>query len=473
MSFLTFILHREPILTHSQLECIELAMLKILERIGIGIRNDQILEQVKKKGFRINNGRVIFDSDTIKSFIDEERMRNGYNFGKAEVIALTEPIILYVSSYPQNVHDLESDKIVPFTSERLIEATKLIDVLHERGVQSSVPGCPVDVPPALQPVKQYWISATYSRFGKHPVDAKSAITMPYIMDMADVLGHPIRSLPVYVFSPLNFGSESFDCVMKFKDRLQYVGVSNMISVGCSSPIKLGDAYAMAVAEVVGSAIIVRELTGLNVHWSIRLCPFNMRELAMNLGTPEDILFQLADSEVNAYFHGTKWSPSANSIHTCAKLPDAQAITEKATLMTIGALLGARHFADAGTLSLDEVFSAEQLLYDCEIKDHVQRIVKGLDIECEPDSCQKEIAYGIERGFVGSNTTLDNYKNLYWHPYLFDRSFLPQWLGKDSPTIRKKTHQMIKNLLKNHEYSLDQDLQKEINIIYACAESELS
>ncbi len=473
MSILPFILHREPILSQSQLECIESTMFRILKDIGIAIRDDQILEQIKKKGFQTNNGRVIFDNDVIKSFIDEERKRNGYNFGKAEVIVSSESITLHVSPYPQNVHDLESDKIVPFTSEKLISATKLVDVLHVRNVRSSVPGCPVDVPPALQPVKQYWISATYSRFGKHPVDAKSAITMPYVMDMADVLGHPIRGLPIYVFSPLNFGSESFNCVMKFRDRLQYAGVSNMISVGCSSPIKLGDAYAMAVAEVVGSAIIVRELTGLDVHWSIRLCPFNMRELAMNLGTPEDLLFQLTDSEINAFFHGTKWSPSASSIHTCAKLPDAQAITEKATLMTVGALLGARHFADAGTLSLDEVFSAEQLLYDCEIKDHVQRIIKGLDIECDPDSCLEEIAQGVNRGFVGSYTTLDNYKSLYWHPHLFDRDFLPQWLGKGSPTIKKKTYQMIKNLLKDYEYSLDPDLQKEIDIIYARAESELS
>lgn len=473
MPFLPFMLHREPLLSQSQLECIESAMLKILERIGIGVRNEQILDQIKKKGFQTNNGRVLFDNNLIKSFIDEERKRNGYSFGKVEITASAEPIILHVSPYPQNIHDLESDKIVPFTSEKLVEATKLVDVLYERGVHSSVPGCPVDVPPALQPVKQYWIGATYSRFGKYPVDAKSAITMPYVMDMAEALGHPIRGLPIYVFSPLNFGSESFDCVMKFRDRLDHVGVGNMASVGCSSPIKLGDAYAMAVAEVIGSAIIVRELTGLNVHWNIRLCPFNMRELAMNLGTPEDLLFQLADSEVNAFFHGTKWSPSASSIHTCSKLPDAQAITEKATLMTVGALLGARRFADAGTLSLDEIFSPEQLLYDCEIKDHVQRMTKGLDVECEIDSCLEEVAQGIDRGFVASYTTLDNYKNQYWHPYLFDRGFLAQWIGKNSPTIRKKTHQLIKDLLKNHEYSLDPYLQKEIDNIYARAESELS
>lgn len=472
MSFMPFILHREPLLSQSQLDRIESVMLRILEKIGIGIRNERILDQIKKKGFRINNGRVVFDSGVIKSFIDEERKRNGYNFGKAEVTASAEPITLNVSQYPQNVHDLESDKILPFTSERLISATKLVDVLHTRGVHSSPPGCPTDVPPALQPVKQYWISATYSRFGKRPVDAKSAITMPYVMDMAETLGNPIRGLPVYVFSPLNFGSESFDCVMKFRDRLQYVGVSNMISVGCSSPIRLGDAYAMAVAEVVGSAIIVRELTGLSVHWSIRLCPFNMRELAMTLGTPEDLLFQLANSEVNAFFHGTKWLPFTTGIHTCSKLPDAQAITEKATLMTIGALLGARNFADAGTLSLDEVFSAEQLLYDCEIKDHVERIIKGLDIECEPDSCLDEIAQGLDRGFVGSYNTLDNYKKLYWHPYLFDRSFLPQWLGKNSPTIREKVRHKIKDLLNDYEYSLEPDLQKEIDKIYARAESDL-
>ena len=61
----------------------------------------------------------------------------------------------------------------------------------------------------------------------------------------------------------------------------------------------------------------------------------------------------------------------------AKVPDCQSAAEKAAIMTAGAFLGARHFCCAGTLSLDEIFSPEQLLVDCEIRDWVQRGARGL------------------------------------------------------------------------------------------------
>jgi len=455
----------------SQLEHIQEAMVRILVRIGIRVRQENVRELVRQKGFHIKADRAMFDREVVMSFIEAERARNGNAYGVLEFKPSSNTLTLGILSYPQNVHDINTDEIVPFNSKRLIEATKIVDALADRGVRGAVPGCPTDVPPELQPIKQYWIGATYCRSGQYPVDAKSVETMRYVMEMADVLSHPIRSLPVYVFSPLSLGGESLNCVLEFKDRLHSVGVSNMLSVGCSAPIRVGDAYAMAIAEVVGSAIVVREITGLEVHWRIRLCPFDMRGLAMILGSPEDFLLQLATSEVNAFFHGTKWWQAADSVHTIAKLPDAQSVAEKASLMTVGALLGARDFSSAGALSLDEVFSAEQLVLDCEIKDHVQRMVTGLDTDCDPESCVNDVALGIERGFIGLDSTLNNYKSMYWHPRLFDRQFLAPWLGAGSQTIRKRAREMVKHLLESYDYSLDTNVQKELDKIYARAESD--
>ncbi len=472
MTFIPFGIKREPIFSISQLERIQESMIRILTEIGIKVYQENLKEIIKQKGFIFRGDRVIFERYEILSFLDEERTRNGNAFGQAEFVPTFKPLTMDVSPYPQNVHDFETDKIIPFTSDRLIEATKLVDVLSERGIIASAPGCPVDVPPDIQPVKQYWIGATYSRYGKHPVDAKALKPMRYVMEMADVLGHPIKGLPIYVFSPLNLGSESLNCVLEFRDRLDHVSVSDMLSVGCAGPIRLGDTFAMASAEVIGSAMIVREVTGLPVHWGIRICPFDMRNLSMVLGSPEDFLFMLANSEVNAFLHGTKWWQSIGYTHTTAKLPGAQASAEKASLMTIGAIMGARHFSSAGTLSLDEVFSAEQLVIDCDIKDHVQRFILGLDVDCDPDSCVEEVKKGLDRGFVGLETTLDYYKKQYWHPILFERGFLPKWIGDGCPDIREKARKMVKEMIKRHSYQLESDLQKEIDKIYAYAEANV-
>ena len=123
-----------------------------------------------------------------------DRKHNGNQF--SETPCLIEPsdaeIELSVSPYPQHIYDTSTDTVVPFMTERLIDATKLVDVLSSRGVSSSSPGCPTGVPPLLQPIVQYWIAAAYSRHGRHPIDPKSMGTIPYVMKMAEGMGNPLR-----------------------------------------------------------------------------------------------------------------------------------------------------------------------------------------------------------------------------------------------------------------------------------------
>lgn len=471
-----FFVRRPALLSSSQLEQMEEAMMRILEDIGIAVLNENIVRQLVSCGFSTKDNRILIERKLVREFLDEERKSNGNRFSEEQNFSppKSNKITLSVSEYPQHIHDIETDSIVPFTTERLIEATKLLDLLTPRGIISRPPGCPSDIPPQLQPVMQYWIGALYSKNGQNPVEPKSLRSFSYIMKMAEVLGKQRQSITIYVFSPLTLGGESLRCVMEFKDSLSIVRVSAMPSVGCTAPINIGDAVALSAAEVIGASILTREIIDLPVNWHLRLCSIDLHSLAMSLGSPEDFLLQLVNYEINAYFHGTTWYPAAGIIHTNAKLPGAQACAEKSSLMTAGALLGQRNFGVAGTLSLDEVFSPEQLLYDLEIKDHVQQIVKGINGECDPERCVNDIREAIEQGsFVGLETTLKDYKDVYWGPKLFERQFLAAWQGEGSVSIRKRTHEMVRELSGQHDYELDSKLRMELDKILAKAKEEFS
>ncbi len=470
-----FFVQRPSVFSLAQLERMEEAMMLILEDVGIAVLYDDLLTKLSSRGFPVKGNRVIVERKLVREFLKTERESNGNKFSEEpQAVEINNPrITLSVSGYPQQVHDIETDTIVPFTTERLIEATKLVDVLASKGIVSRPPGCPVDVPPELQPIMQYWIGAVYSRHGRSPVDPKSLESFFYVMEMADALGNPRRHLPVYVFSPLTLGGESLRCVLAFKEKLSSVSVSDMPSVGCTAPINIGDAAALSAAEVIGASILVREIIDVPVNWHLRLCSIDLHSLAMVLGSPEDFLLQLANSEINGYFHGTSWNPALGYVHTNAKLPGAQACAEKSSIMTAGALLGARRFGVAGTLSLDEVFSPEQLLYDIEIKDHVQRIVTGIDGNCDPKRCLRDVREAIERrSFVGLDTTLREYRNVYWFPKLFERQFLAAWQGEGSVNIRERTHEMIRELAGQHDYELDPELRGELDKILARAKADL-
>lgn len=471
MSTNWLVLQRTPILQSGQLEHIEETMVRVLQEVGIRVLNVGLRANLESRGFRVWQDRVFIEGTLTRRFLDNERQRNG-NLGGPCVPPDEKRLSVYVSPYPQHVHDLATDRVVPFTTERLIEATKLVDVLSDRGVTSSPPGCPIDPPPLLQPVIQYWIAATYSRQGLRPPDPKAEATFPYVAEMAEVLGHPIRYLPVYVFSPLTLGGESLKCVLRFHERLSGVVVSSMPAPGSTAPIDLGPAFAQAAAEAVGPAILLREALELPISWRVSLYAVDLRSMAMIFGSPENVLFHLAARELTAYLAGTQWIPWPDNMHTNAKVPGAQACAEKSSLMTMGALLGGRNFGAAGTLSLDELFSAEQLVYDLEIKDHVERLLNGLEVDA--DSSVEAVAEGVSAGtFAGLQRTVERYRSVYWHPLLFDREFLSAWQAKGARTMGEKARALVAEYLSQHEYRLASALQRELDRIVDHARKALA
>jgi len=463
---------RGPIFTPSELERIEEGAIRILEQVGVRVLHDGVRETTRRAGFAFRGDRALVERSRVRAFLDAERARNGNLSGPEEDRPPAGPLTLGVSQYSEYRHDVETDRIVPFTAETLIEATKIVDGLAEDGIRAGAPGTPMDVAPELQSVACYWTSLTYSRHGQHPLDPRSVAAHRYVMEMAACVGRPIKVLPVYVVSPLCLGGLTLDAVLAFRDRITTAWVVSMPSLGATAPIGVGDAYAVSTAEIVGSAIILKEITDLEIGWEVQMFPFDLRRTSIVFGSPENFLLQLATAEVNAFLHGTRWTPAAANIHTMAKVPGPQAAAEKASLMTTGALLGARHFVHAGTLSLDEVFSPEQLVIDCEIRDHVAHLVGGLDGDCDPDGCAADVAEGIERGFMGLDSTVAGYRSACWYPRLFERGLLGSWREAGSPDIRPAARERVRAALARHDFALPADVQREIDRIYARAKTEL-
>ena len=456
---------RPALLSAADLEAIETAAYRILAETGIRVGDDEPRARLAKAGFRVSGDRVFVDIPAARAFVNETR---GKDSGPAPAAPGGE-FTLHVSPYPPFRHDPGTDRIEPFTMATLAEAVKLLDVLADRGVCTSPCGQPSDVPPGVQAVGAYWTAATYSRQGRPAVDAKTEEAIPFVMEMGAILGEPVEGLPVYMFSPLNLEGESFRIVLKYRDRLKSVSVGGMPAPGQSAPVRVGDAFAMAAAEAIGGGMMVRELVKLPVHWYVNIFPADLKAMAMAFGSPENYLFHLYSAEVNAYLHGRPWEQSAYNLHTNAKLPGPQACAERASLMTMGALLGARYFEGGGTLSLDEVHSPEQLLYDLEILDHVRRLAAPTDTGCDPGRAAADLAEGVrDHGFAGLESTGDLHRSVYWHPRLFDRDFLTGWRARGEKTIRDSARAMLRDLRGRHSFRLPDREQKAIDAVLARA-----
>ncbi|MFB3882926.1 MAG: trimethylamine methyltransferase family protein [Armatimonadota bacterium] len=458
------------LLTLDQLSRIREAAIRVLREHGLRVLSPAALQAAAEAGLAVADGRLLFDRPMIETALPQPTAPP-----QPQQTRILPPAQLELTTcqYATYLHDLETDTVVPFTEARVVEAAKLVDVLSEEGVVGGAPGCPCDVPPLLQPVVQYKIQAECCRHGRVPVDAKWVRTMPYVMEMAEVLGHPIRHLPVYMISPLTLGGESLDAAMAFRDRLDAVHVANMSSVGASAPVLLFDALALGLAEVIGGTLAVQALTGLPASWSVAAVPFDLRGGAMSYGGPEHLLFRWACHEVKAAFRGLEPWSNYGVIRTQAKLPGAQAAADKMAGLVSGALLGSCSFDGVGALSLEEVFSAEQAIVDCELRDYVQRLIGGIDGERGVAAATAEIAEGIYDGYLTLDSTLSRYRETYWLPKLWERRPLSGWIGAGAPDPRKRAKALAREKVKQHCYELPAELRRPLERIHQRAQQDLA
>ena len=466
----------QDFLAPGQAERIHATALSILQEVGLAVALDTVRQEMARQGFRVSGERVYFEPQVIEEYLNEMRRRAGQQAPPQQTAGDDGKLRLRVGVYAHHVHDLDQDRIVPYTSAMLVEMTKLVDVLAERGLCGAAPGYPLDVPPPLQPIAKYRVGATYARDGERPVDPICAEAVPYVMEMADVLGQPMRELPIYVFSPLRLAGESLQVAMRFRDRLQSVHIGSMPSLGGTVPVLPFGALALAAAEVLGAFVTVAAVTGLSVSFGFGLHAFDLRYGTMVFGSPEAYLFGQISAEMNNYY--TPWRqrprghPSAG-IHSRANFPGPQAAAEKASLLTAGALIGARSFEGAGILAVDEVFSAEQLLVDMEIKDHVERLLWGLEMADEDYDWVEQVRQGVKDSFMAIDSTLDHYRSVYWHPELFDRGFLASHGPGGRLQLAQRARSMVRELVAKHAYELDAIRRREFERIWDRARQELT
>jgi trimethylamine--corrinoid protein Co-methyltransferase len=460
--------HRDPLITAAETARIHALAKCILDEIGIEVLDPLYRERLQAAGLRFAGKRMCLDPAQVDEHMEEmRRLIAPWQSGAPRID--DRHISMSVSSYSLYVQDLESGQVVPYTSQRLVESTRLIDSLAGERVFGAPPGIPMDVHPDLQPLAQYRIAAYNARQGASPVDPTAPHTAVYLMEMAEVMGHPIRDLPVYIPTPLRLGGESLQVVMACLDRLEHISVSSMPATGLSAPVQPFAALALSAAEVIGGMVAVKVLTGKPVTCQVNIFPGDLREGAMVFGSPENLHFQMLCSDVNRFYG---WAPESGpgNYHVMAKSPDGQSAAEKAAIMMLGAALGARHFSCAGTLSLDEIFSAEQLLLDCEIRDWVERAVRGVALG-EEDTLDwlAEIRKGVAANFMGLDSTLDHYQEQIWYPRRFVRGSIGPWLEQGQPRLAERLRREALRRIAAHQFELDPAQRREIDRIYAAAQ----
>jgi len=455
-------------LTQGQIKQMYERALVIIEEIGLEVSHKGILQILsQREGVKIEKSRVKFKGWLVDKFV----MSQSYPMDE-----FSDGPKIISGAYEQNVIDLDTGKIRQATLKDLVELTKLA---NSYGMVGSAPVRPMDLPAPLQEIAMYkvsWESSARKAQGIFDANPKSSLEVAnYVYEMSRVASKSF-SIGIWINSPFRTFPEELDILYHFLDRKVPLWVATMPIAGVSAPIHMVGAYVQSMAELFAGYTLLKLLSPESYVYcsaidSIRAYPFDMKYGSFVYGSPEDALATLLQIQLNRYF---KIPIIAKSLLTNSQLPGPQAAAEKAAHTIVATLAGVDGFTNAGLLSVDDIYSAQQVVIDYEIVEYVKRFLKSFDFNEE--TLASSIIKGVieeDRGdFLSHQSTLDNFRNAFWIPELFEHYTLRQWQENGGKSILERAREIAKKRISEHHFELEKDVQKELDRIYRKASEDL-
>jgi trimethylamine:corrinoid methyltransferase-like protein len=478
-----------PVLTQEQIEAIVGDGLRVLDEIGVACAHSGVQDLIARlAGARVAGGRLFFSPALCRAHIQKIRARAAASAdpsrehthkspGPAPAAA---PGIRLKAVGPWTclkVLDMDSGAYRPGTLRDMVDAVKLCEALGIEGRKICAPVVPSDVPPHLQCLAMGKESWKYSP-GTGAGICSSVREIEYLWEIAQVAQVPPPYCYLeYAISPLTFNADPIDLAFKLRgselQKALAIDPGPIPTLGGTAPLSFKAVLAQSVAETLGGSILAEILSDgacLPVCSAMTAVATDMRFGTVNFSSPESILLLQMGFEVGSYVTGVHGVGGA--LRTIAKGPDAQAASEKMMCALIGALSGARHFCDLGQLSVDEVFSFEQLVLDLEILASAERFVNGFPFDVEVDTVAV-LRQGMEaRNFYGHPLTLERFRDYYWHPALFEYRMLGTWQAQGAPGVLDKARAVARAKIAAQGPRVDGAAARRMDELYAKAAKAL-
>lgn len=454
-------------LTDEDIDKMHVAMLDIIEDVGLKVPHDGILKLLAgKDGVKIKGDIVKFKPELVEKAISEMEYPE---------YAINADYIINGGAYEMNVIDLDSGKIRPALTSDLVDMVKLVD---SYGMYASSPVRPTDIKSTeLQEITMYklcWENSSNVSNSIFEANEKSSLRVAeYIYEMAQISGKRY-SLGFWVKSPFKVDFKELDIIYEFLDKKVPLWCATMPIAGATAPIYFPGAYVQSMAEVFAGLTLLSLINTSEVKPvcliidTIRAYAFDFKYASFVYGSPEDIIGTLFQVQLNKRYG---IPVVAKSLLTSSNSIDTQLGAEVMAHTMAAALAGARIFTGAGLLSIDEVYSGEKLVIDYEVVQYVKNVVEGFRFSDGYLSTEiiKEVGIGGE--FVSHDSTLKDYRNATWEPNVFEHIMLRKWRQMGEPELREKLRAVAKERISKHSYSLSKDVSKELNKLYNKAKEE--
>ena len=428
-------------------------LFNVLEKVGVLIQNEEILQAVGRFGGKIDtaNERVLIPRDVSRRLL--ETLRDETTKHPA-----TTPDRFRAPSPPtidtqiaQLYYDYATGDRRGGNSKDFVSLIKLGVALH--------PDVPVghsllltDVPASIEPLHAALLMAEYAP------DSVGAFAwrvdqVDVLREMGDILGKPDWfSWGATCFAhPLRFDKDVTDKFVRRAKEGSTCGLTAMPIAGATTPITMAGFVAVAGAEMFATWLAARAVNPeVPLNGSIWGGSLDMKTGEASYSSFDGMFYAFCLEEFLR-----KWCGMAISVgggeYSDARHPGYYAAYEKAyKAMTIATFTGQHPGIGQGMLEIGKTISPVQLLLERDLT--TGAAFYGRTVDTSPDAlCMDEIVdvgFGIDKSYLATETTLREYRQHLWCPAWMERD---GWRGVETDTkVLDRLQQEVNDLIASYK-----------------------
>ncbi len=470
------------ILSEREIQNIHDAALLILRDAGIMVHHDGALELLARAGARVDkDGRIarlpeklVMDSieQAGKKYVLYGRNpQRTARFGYGDLVLMSSP-----GQY--SWIDTDSGERRAATIQDAREAIKLGDALSNITIVGSM-AQPEQVSQAWRDV---YLTGELVKGTSKPTRCwvKNGRTAKYILQIYRTVAGgdaPLREKPMVEaflepISPLQLPKDGLDIVKEFAQAGQPVSIGPMAMTSATAPGTVAGTLAQENAEIL-AGVVVTQLFAPGTPITYGGIPHIMdpRTSICSFGSPEQGLMAVAMVQMARHYGFPVY---INVGLTDAKLPDAQAGTEKATSLLLGVLAGADTFGHCGICGTDHAGSLVWLYLDNEVMEYVKRIVRRFEVNADTLATEVVRQVGPGGNFLAEEHTVEHFRKELWLPgAAWTRESWDAWAAGGKRSMAERIKDEVKRILDSHKPEpLEAETAKQVDSIVETAKREL-
>ncbi len=458
----------------ASVEEIHFAALRILERTGVEVHHEEVVDMLRSAGCSVSDGTRV----RIPSHLVEDAIRtapssvNIYNRQGEPALCLEDGKSYWgTGSDTPFVYD-------PFTEEKrqsclddvrkvsiLIDALENFDFLMCMGVAHDLPQTVAD--------KQHFVEMVSHTSKPLVFTASSKENLADIHQMAaEVAGgeEALRQRPFLIhytepIAPLIHPRDSLEKLLFCVRHGIPVVYTSCTTAAQNGPATLAGSLALSVARIL-SGLVIGQLAqpGAKMIVTMHVSSMAPSSAIHTYASPEHVIGQAAAKSMSRYYRLPTFGRAGT---TESKLPDSQAAFEAGYEILMQALCGENLIHDVGYIESGLTASWDAVVMCNEFIGAAKRVLGGFELS--PDTLALDLidSVGPDGHFMAETHTAENYRKEFWMPGLFDRNTFDTWKQQGATTMLERTRVKIKDILSNHKPDpLDSDLCKRLNEIAA-------